>query len=398
MADTYTAPNCMLMPEMSSQVPSAEALLTDLVGIRSVNPALPGARPDDGEHDTGAYVAQVLHRHGVQVTLQEVVPGRYNVIGHAPRGDLADDKVVLLCAHMDTYPASQAGEAEYQPIIEDGMLFGRGSADAKGSLAAMLAAFLQTLSSPFRREAYVVASVDEEYGLCGCRKLAALPIRPHLAITGEPTSLVPIYAQKGIVRSSIVVHGDVDHAAYPGTSNALFGAGQVLAAIRSLNDDMAHEPSGCNLTPATITPTRILSDGDMNKTPAVVRIFFDARIHPDNGSEVLMNRLQDRIHGALDASMRVEIETPYFVSPPNHCNIADPLVQDLFSKIEAVTGRCQPDTFSYGSEAGVLAAIADAALVLGPGDAKYSHGPGERVALGEVAAAARIYAEVLTSS
>lgn len=381
----------------SVAVPSVEDMLASLVSLRSVNPRLGGAAKDDGEREVAAYVRTLLETHGVSVSIQEVMPGRCNVVGHSPPGVHADKRTILLSAHMDTYPASGEGDGEYQARIEDGFLIGRGSADAKGSLAAMLHAFLQTVDSPYRREAYIVASVDEEFGLCGCKALALLNLRVDLAITGEPTSLEPIYAQKGIVRSRIRVFGDVDHAAYPGSSNALFRAACVLGAMDTLNRELRGVLSNCGLTPSTITPTRIESDGDMNKTPSEVSIWFDARTLPGLSASALLDRLQLHVQHALGAEPTYSVEAPSFESPSNCCELREPMVLDFLREVEAATGRCEPATFSYGSEAGVLSAISRASLVFGPGDAKYSHGPGERVNLEEVRLAAQVFANVLLS-
>ena len=378
-------------------LPAIESLLAKLVAIRSVNPALQGSLSHDSEQQTGVYVTQLLQQYGVEVTLQEVFPGRHNVIGYAPRGDFSDEKVILLSAHMDTYPASQDGDSEYEPCIKDGYLFGRGSADAKGSLAAMLSAFISTLNAPNRRESYVVASVDEEYGLCCCRKLTSHHMRPHLAITGEPTSLIPIYAQKGIVRSSIYIKSTVHHAAYPGPRNALFDTAHILFAIEALNKELENSKSDLGLTPTTITPTRIESDGDMNKTPSEVRIWFDARTLPGVSAAAILQRMSEWIRTRINNEIEFFIEAPFFDSPPNYCSTTDSLVAELFKNIEIVTGECKPDIFSYGSEAGVLSGIANASLVFGPGDAKYSHGPGECVAVQEVVSAAHIYRKILLS-
>lgn len=374
-----------------------EEILACLVGLRSVNPSLAGASESDNEQEVAAYVRSLLESHGITVSTQEVMPGRYNVIGHVPRGARADERTILLSAHMDTYPASEEGDGEYQARIEDDFLIGRGSADAKGSLAAMLHAFIQTSRSPGRREAYIVASVDEEYGLCGCKALALSGVRADLAITGEPTSLAPIYAQKGIVRSRVRVFGNVEHAAYPKGSNSLIQTGRVLGAIEKMNREMRGVLSNCGLTPPTITPTRIQSDGDMNKTPSEVSVWFDARTLPGLSSSALLELLEARIREVLDANVSFEVDAPYFESPPNHCELREPVVRDFLRKLEAATGRCAPAGFSYGSEAGVLSAISRASLVFGPGDASYSHGPGERVSLSEVKLAARVFADVLVN-
>lgn len=371
-------------------------LLSDLVSIRSVNPRLRGALPTDGERNAGDYVASFLARHGVEVELQEVAAGRHNVIGHIERGPRADDRVILISAHMDTYPDSDQDAREFEPRVEDGFLVGRGSADAKASLAAMLASVVNVRDRPDRREAYIVASIDEEHGLCGCRALCSHSMRPDLAITGEPTSLVPIYAQKGIVRAGIHLAGEPHHAAYPGGQNPLYAAARAMVLLQEFNERLAALPDPRRMGPATITPTRVESDGDMNLTPQSVRIWFDARILPGQTEEAFLHDLRTYLEARLE--WKFAVEAPYFSSPPNACATDHPLVQELFSKIEAITGSCAPQTFSYGSEAGVLSSIATAALVFGPGDPRYSHGPGERVRLEEVEAASRIYAQILTSA
>ncbi|HEX7895967.1 M20 family metallopeptidase [Variovorax sp. Varisp62] len=371
-------------------------LLSDLVSIRSVNPQLTGASATDGEQAVAHYVADFLAQRGVSVELQQVAPGRHNVIGHVERGAKSDEKIILLSAHMDTYPASDEEALEFSPRLEGGYLIGRGSADAKGSLAAMLTAFVSTLKSPSRRESYVVASIDEEYGLCGCRTLCTHGMRPHLAITGEPTSLVPIYAQKGIVRASVYISGQVDHAAYPGPENAVFNVGRVLSAMEDWNRALRETRSDHDLGSTTVTPTKVESGGDMNKTPEGVRVWFDARLVPGTTTASFLSEMTTYLEGRVGDIFR--LEEPYFSSPSNQCSIIDPLVQELFSKVASAVGKCEPDVFSYGSEAGFLAEMAGSSLVLGPGDAKYSHGPGERVLVDEVVTAADVYSRILVSS
>lgn len=376
-------------------LPNVDQLLASLVNIRSVNPALPRAEPGDSEANAANFVAEVLTSHGIEARMQEALPGRPNVIAHIPRGPLADQKVILLSAHMDTYPASMPDGTEYQAKFEGGYLFGRGSADAKGSLAAMLHALLATRASQLRRETYFVASVDEEYGLCGCRAVAAAGLRADLAITGEPTSLEPIVAQKGIVRSHVHVLGDIAHAAYPQGANALYVVGDVLEVFNAFNRELQGVFSKCGLTPMTITPTRIESDGDMNKTPSRVSISFDARTLPSISQHAMLRRLREQLTQKLEGRAHFVIDEPYFVSPANQCDPQHPMVAEFLVKSARAGGRGEAGTFSYGSEAGYLSAIADAALVYGPGDAKYSHGPGERIALAELATAARVFADVL---
>jgi acetylornithine deacetylase len=369
-------------------------LLSNLVAIPSVNPRVLGGRAGDGEADLARFVHQTFASAGVDVELQEVEPGRHNVVARVGRAQAKDDAVILLSAHMDTYPASDS-DAEYVPFVRDGHLHGRGSADAKGSLAAMMCAVLAAARSPRRRETCMVASVDEEFGLAGARRLVSSGLRAHLAITGEPTRLQPIVAQKGIVRFAVTVAGDPAHAAYPRGTNAVLGLAPVLAAVHGFCELLAAEGQASDLGAPTLTATRVESDGDMNRTPNACRLFFDGRFLPVDSSDSFLGRFEGHLRQHVADDIGVRVEPPRFVCPPNRCRQDLPVVHDVFRAIDAETGACRPGSFSYGSEAGVLAEIAEASMVLGPGDPKYSHGPGERVSLTEVECASRIFQRLL---
>ena len=115
-----------------------EQLLSDLVAINSINPDLvPGA---PGEREIARYIARWLERAGLEVELLEAAPGRPNVVGIAP--GTGGGRTLLLNGHMDTVGVTGMPDG-HQPRIEAGRLYGRGSYDMKGGLAAcMLAARL----------------------------------------------------------------------------------------------------------------------------------------------------------------------------------------------------------------------------------------------------------------
>lgn len=370
-------------------------LLADLVAIPSVNPRVLGGRDTDSEQQLSRFVADTLRAEGIDVELQEVEPGRCNVIAHVARAGSADDNVVLLSAHMDTYPSSEPDQHDFRPRIADGFLHGRGSADAKGSLAAMMAASIEAARSPNRREHYVVGSIDEEFGLTGARRLAAHGLRADLAVTGEPTRLQPIVGQKGIVRFCLRIDGTASHAAYPSPDNAILKTGRLLAGVQEFIAELADAGGHPQLGAATLTPTRLVFDGDMNKSPKCGRLFFDARFLPGDSAECFVERLIARVAQGLDFQ-DFELEPLLFVSPSNLSRTDTVAVRDFFAAIRGHAGVCEAGYFNYGSEAGVLADIADASMVFGPGDPKYSHGPGERVSIEELAMAASIYGELLT--
>ena len=378
------------MPSISN----VSDLLVELVSIPSINPRLKGADSLADEAKLADYIKEQLRLVGIDVELQEVECGRHNVIGHISRGPFGKHGIVLLCSHMDTYPPVDA--QQLKPTIEGTRLYGRGSADAKGPLASMMYAFMQAADSRYRRETYFVASIDEEYGLLGAKTLSNLRIRPDLAITGEPTSLIPVVAQKGIIRTCITIAGEESHAAYPKPQNAILDAGKLVNGIKCFNEELVAEFGHPRLTPSTVVPTRLLSDGDMNLTPSEVVIWLDARFLPGVTAEEFLARLETYLQGYVEDEVDWKVASPGFVSPPNDCPLSNLLVADFLKCITSVTGRSETETFSYGSEAGYLAEFSTASLVFGPGDAKYSHSDNEVVELRQVEDASEIYTHLLT--
>ncbi|MEV4330992.1 M20/M25/M40 family metallo-hydrolase [Streptomyces sp. NPDC049597] len=372
----------------------AEALLRELIAVPSVNPLLPGSEGIADERDLAALVADRLRAAGLDVETQEVTDGRRNVIAHLPRAGAADDEVVLLSAHMDTYPAG-GPRAGYEPVADGRCLYGRGSADAKGSLAAMMTAFLQAAASPDRREAYLAATVDEECLLQGARALASHGMSPTLAVTGEPTGLVPVVAQKGIVRGAFRVRGPASHAAYPAEATAVASAAELVRAVARLNADLARRPGHPDLGTPTLTVTRLDSNGGMNLSATEVTVRFDGRFLPGTTGERFAADIERQLRTLLPAEADFALQPLTFVSPPNEVPPASPLVPEFFAAVKNVTGSCEPQTFSYGSEAGVLAGFSGASLVFGPGDARHSHAETEVVDLDELTAATEIFRSIL---
>ena len=232
--------------------------------------------------------------------------------------------------------------------------------------------------------------------MCGCRQLATLPLHADLAITGEPTCLVPIVAQKSILRCQLRIRCPQAHAAYPAEWSALLAAGRLLQAVQELQRTLARHPPAHGLSAPTLTVTHLEDDGEMNKTPSEVRILLDIRSAPDLPGIDILADLRRRLE-ELEAPVEWIFDSPYFESPANVCEPDLPVIQELIEIIGRVAGQCTPDTFSYGSEAGFLSRIAKASLVFGPGDPKYSHGPAERISLSELEQARCIYAGILQS-
>src|SRR5258705_2768669 len=132
-------------------------LLRDLIAIDSVNPSLvPGAA---GEAQIAQALAAHLRSIGLDVELQEVVPGRSNVIGVLE--GRRPGRSLMLCGHVDTVGV-EGMTRPFDPVERDGRLYGRGSQDMKGGVAAMIDAARAIANEGLRAGRLIVAAVIDD--------------------------------------------------------------------------------------------------------------------------------------------------------------------------------------------------------------------------------------------
>ena len=141
-------------------------LLRSLVSANSINPSLVPGAPGEAEAADVARAAMVAA--GLDVVVQPVVDGRANVIGVLDGRDAGAS--VMLCGHLDTVGV-EGMAAPFAPTLADGRLYGRGSQDMKGGVAAMIAAAAILAPSWSRGRLIVAAVIDEEHMSVGAEEL-----------------------------------------------------------------------------------------------------------------------------------------------------------------------------------------------------------------------------------
>ena len=162
-------------------------LLRDMIAIPSVNPMTTNSGAPV-ERAMGNFIETILTRAGIDCERQRVAEGRDNVIGivHANSGSAG----VMLNSHMDTVPIDNMSINPFDPFTKDGRIFGRGSCDAKASLAAMLTAVINYAQQSDRRATVVFAAMaDEEFSFSGSWKLIEKQWPVSACVVGEPTRL-----------------------------------------------------------------------------------------------------------------------------------------------------------------------------------------------------------------
>ncbi|MBM4436527.1 MAG: M20 family metallopeptidase [Actinobacteria bacterium] len=372
--------------------PPLVATLADLVAINSVNAALPGG---PGEAELAGYLAVRARRSGAEVETFEVSPGRANVLGWLRRGGRP---TLMFECHMDTVALAPMPDA-LNPRIADGRLYGRGSADPKGSLAAFLTVFDAAAADPaFPVDLCLAAVVDEEITMTGSRALATRGVPVDAAVVGEPTRLQIIVAEKGALRWRVRTRGTATHSATPERGhNAIYDMGPVIDALRDGLTARLLAPAHPMLGAPTWSVGTIRGGVAVNVVPDRCEIEVDRRLLPgDSSAEILadVDRGLARLR-AVRPALRVERDAPFVEIPPMETSPDAPIVRAAQSAVRAAGLDAAPTGVPYATDAAMLAGLARIpCVVLGPGDIAQAHTDNEWIALDQLERAVGIYTDL----
>ncbi|MEV4804266.1 M20 family metallopeptidase [Nonomuraea sp. NPDC049421] len=370
----------------------------EVVGLAQRLVRVDSCNPPGDEARVARVLVEVAGAAGLEVRADEVAPDRTNVtIRLAGAGE--DSRAFVYCGHLDTVTVGSAAWARdpFGAEIADGMLWGRGAVDMKGGLAAMLCAMVAIKRSGRRLPGDVVlhALVGEEVDCAGARRLLASGGMTGAGwmVVGEPTGMRVVVAHKGCVRLRVVVRGTGAHASRPDLGvNAILNMAQVLPELAAV--DVSGPPHPL-LTGATSTPTVISGGSAPNVVPDACAVDFDIRTVPGQHARELAARFQAVLDEAArrDPAFRATVEVTYDRSPIS-TPADDPLVGAVQGAADEVLGR-RPEVggAAYFTDASVLQPPTGVPTVIfGPGDVSLMHQTDERIGVGELADAARVYA------
>ena len=273
-----------------------------------------------------------------------------------------DASLALVC-HTDTVPFDESLSAR-----RDGdKVWGRGSCDTKGFLAAAITALKAAGDTA---NVSLVLTADEEIGCVGAKHLLARrAISPRFAIVGEPTSLQPIRAGKGYALAEVIVAGREAHSAFPALGvSAISRAARLIQRIEEFANELEQQTDP-SFDPAftTINIGQISGGTAKNIIPGECRFLVEWRPIPSQDPRGVADKLTD-IVGDLG---RVEVRR----AEHGFATSAESRLVKLF---ESETGR-DAGAVSFGTEAPQLAALGAETVVFGPGSMSVAHTSGEFV-------------------
>jgi acetylornithine deacetylase len=287
-------------------------LTKSLVAIDSVNPELiPGAA---GEGEIGRFVAEWLERAGLEVDVDEVAPGRPNVVAVA-RGT-GGGRTLMLNAHTDTVGVAGM-ERGHDPYVENGRLYGRGAYDMKASLAAIMLAGAEAARRKLRGDVIVTAVVDEEVASIGTEAVAR-KYKADGAIVSEPTELKVAVAHKGFVAFEIETAGRAAHGSRPDLGvDAIARMGEVLVRLRELDERLRSDVSHPLLSSGSLHASIIEGGQEYSSYPERCLLQAERRTVPGESLELVEGEIAALL-GKLEGSTRVVLSRPPFEAGENH--------------------------------------------------------------------------------
>lgn len=369
----------------------AVALTRALVAVDSRNPSLVAGAP--GEHAVATRLAEVLSDWGCAVELQEVAPGRPNVIARiGKRGGPS----LMFNGHLDVVDVIGMTHAPFDPVEREGRIWGRGSSDMKAGVASMCAAAVRALDKGLDGEVVIAAVVDEEYTSLGTRALIDRGIRTDAAIVTEPTGLAIMPAHRGFVWVDLHVVGRAAHGSrWDIGIDAIRHAGLFLAELDRYDANtlaVRHHPL---LGRPSVHASLISGGTGMSTYPDRCALSIERRTIPgETGAQVLaeMEELRDRVsrsHPEFNGTLTVVLS-----QSPSDVDISTPIVRALSDALAACGLSESIDGMSAWTDAALLNDAGIPAICFGPGDITLAHAAEEFVLRQEIEDATRVLADL----
>jgi acetylornithine deacetylase len=317
----------------------AVELLANLVTIPSVNPDL--VKGGHGEAEIADYISGWFHGHGFEVHRLERNAGRPSIVGIA-RGK-GGGKSLMFNGHIDTVTLAGYDGEPLDPVIRDGKIFGRGSFDMKGGVAAMMVAAARAKAKGVAGDILVACVADEEYASFGTEE-AVERFKADAAIVTEPSHLEVTIAHRGFVWFDVEVQGRAAHGSRPELGiDAIAKAGKFLVALEELDKSLRAKPSHPILKSGSVHASIISGGEELSSYPAKCLIRLERRTIPGETVESTraeLHQIIDRI-AASDPDFKAA-PTPGLARPPFEVSKDEAIVKALQNSATARLGK-MPD-------------------------------------------------------
>ena len=327
------------------------------------------------------------------------------LLNHAPDGTKANlfaklgqghENGILLSGHTDVVPVADQDWSHdpFDMVERDGRLYGRGTCDMKGFIAACLTKAQDYAKLPLKTPVYFAFTYDEETGCIGAQGLAKWledqGITPRLAIIGEPTGMKAIEGHKGCCEYTTNFHGKAGHGSMPDIGvNAVEYALRYGTKLMEIAQNLkGRAPENGRFDPpwTTLNIGRIIGGHIHNVIPENCSMDWEFRPVQDADFSYVKNTIETYVSDILlpemqgrdpNANITTEIVGEVVGLEPTDQNEARDIVLEL-------TGQNHADVVPFGTEAGIFAGLGMSVVVCGPGSIEQAHKPDEFIALSQL--------------
>ena len=302
-----------------------------LIRTPSINPDLaPEAGCSEAEVATAA--RDWLAARGVRSWTDEPAPGRLNCVAEA--GD-SQGRTLVFCAHLDTVGTSGMTIPPFEPTVENGRVYGRGSYDMKGSAAAIMAATAALAEEQLQGRVLASLVADEEYASLGAQDFVKR-YRADGCVVTEPSEGRLVLAHKGFIWAEIVTHGRAAHGSRWDLGVSAIGKmGRIIAALEDFDQKELRGRVHPLLGPASQHCALIQGGTGLSTYSEKCVLQVERRTLPGETPDQVMQELADVIERAGEkADVRCTLQRP-----PLTCDREAKVASDLRQAVVAVTGR-----------------------------------------------------------
>ncbi len=367
--------------------------LKKLIAFKTVNPS-------GNEREAAEYIGELLLDMGFEVKYAHLNESRSSLVASYGNGE---GKTLCFNGHLDVVPANNQGWTSdpFEAVVKDGKIFGRGSCDMKGGIAAMLAASKKLVDEHKEIKGRLVLTfvADEELDNLGMHSILDFPEvkTADYVVIGEPTSLNINIAHRGTARYIIKVKGKSCHSSKPQEGiNAVYKMCAVINEIERHNEALAlikHEI----LPPPSIAVVMIDGGEKDNIIPGECSIRVDRRLIPGDTKESVKKELTELLERIKSKDSQLDYEiTPYIYLASGEVKKDSDVVRtveaayvDCFEKNPVV---CE---FQATCEQTLLTTKGIPTLIFGPGSIDQAHTINEFVNESELYDCVRLYNKLM---
>lgn len=356
-------------------------ILQDLIRTPSVNPSLAGE--GTGERDIAMVAQQWLSANGVKSWLEEVAPGRPNVVAETGSGE---GPTLVFCAHLDTVGTSGMTIPAFDPKVDGNRVYGRGSYDMKGGAAAVMSAAAALAKVDFLGRVLVALVADEEYASIGALDFVKR-YKADACVLTEPSEGQLILAHKGFVWAEIVTKGRAAHGSrWDLGVSAIAKMAKIITALERFDQSELRNRTHPLVGSASQHCSLIRGGTGLSTYAEECVLSVERRTLPGELPERALEEIAEVIRAAgAQAEVRHVLDRP-----PLSCDGDSKIARSLREAVTKVTGKAAETAgVSYWMDAALFAAVGIPTVNYGPSGAG-AHEAVEWVDIESVIATARI--------